>query len=182
MILRLFRRNDRQATIERLYGVIVAQSRRPAFYTDFAVPDTIEGRFEMILLHGFLLLHRLKAEPEANRALGQEVFDAFCVDMDANLREMGVGDLAVPKKMKRVAQAFYGRIGAYDAALAEPDPQALAAALLRNVYASDAAHLPQARILADYVRAATADLGAQSYEKLAAGELTLAELPGSSQP
>ena len=171
MILRFFRRDDGRATIERLYGAIVAQSRNPAFYTDFAVPDTIAGRFEMILLHAFALFHRLKDEPEERRALGQRVFDEFCRDMDSNLREMGVGDLTVPKKMKRVAEAFYGRAGVYDAALASGDNTALQDALLRNVYASDAARAGEAERLASYVRGLAAALAGQSFESLAAGEI-----------
>ncbi len=138
MILRFFRRNDGDETIQRLYGAIVARSRDPAFYTDYKVPDSIEGRFEMILVHAFLLFHRLKDEDEARRVLGQGVFDAFCADMDANLREMGVGDLTVPKKMKKVAEAFYGRIGAYEPPVDAGDAEALAEAVLRNVHASSA--------------------------------------------
>jgi cytochrome b pre-mRNA-processing protein 3 len=171
MILRFFRRDDGRATIERLYGAIVAQSRDPAFYTDFAVPDTIAGRFEMILVHAFALFHRLKGEPEERRTLGQHVFDEFCRDMDSNLREMGVGDLTVPKKMKRVAEAFYGRAGVYDAALAADDNAALEDALMRNVYGSDAARAGEARCLASYVRDLTATLATQSFDRLAAGEI-----------
>lgn len=171
MILRFFRRDDGRATIERLYGAIVAQSRDPAFYTDFAVPDTIGGRFEMILLHAFALFHRLKDEPEERRALGQRVFDAFCRDMDSNLREMGVGDLTVPKKMKRVAEAFYGRAGAYDEALASAEQAALPEALLRNVYSSDPARAGEAGRLALYVRQLAVALAGQSFERLAAGEI-----------
>lgn len=172
MILRFFRRDDGRATIERLYGAIVAQSRDPAFYTDFAVPDTIAGRFEMILVHAFALFHRLKGEDEERRALGQRVFDEFCRDMDSNLREMGVGDLTVPKKMKRVAEAFYGRAGAYDAALAAGDDSALAQALLRNVYASDPARSGEAGRLAAYMHGVVESLDGQSFERFAAGEIT----------
>lgn len=180
MILRFFRRDDGRATIERLYGAIVAQSRDPAFYTDFAVPDTIAGRFEMILVHAFALFHRLKGEPDERRVLGQRVFDAFCRDMDSNLREMGVGDLTVPKKMKRVAEAFYGRAGVYDAALASADNAALEDALLRNVYASDAGRAGEARRLAAYVRILAAKLAAQSFESLAGGEIAFPAAAPSS--
>ncbi|WP_051661346.1 ubiquinol-cytochrome C chaperone family protein [Bosea sp. 117] len=171
MILRWFRRDDGGETIQRLYGAIVAQARDPAFYTDYGVPDTIEGRFEMILVHAFALFHRLRDEPEERRALGQKVFDRFCFDMDANLREMGVGDLTVPKKMKRVAEAFYGRVGVYDAALAAPNPGELAAALLRNVYAGAEGRLREAAALADYMRAAATGLAAQPFETLASGRI-----------
>src|SRR5262247_230639 len=108
MILHLFRRTPRSDTIASLYGTIVAQARAPVFYQIYGVPDTVTGRLEMIILHAVLLLHRLRAppagaepaQPAAERGLvhllGQAIFDLFCSDMDANLREMGVGDLAVP--------------------------------------------------------------------------------------
>lgn len=173
MILRFFRRNDGRENIQRLYGAIVAYSRDPAFYTDFEVPDTIEGRFEMILVQAFLLFHRLKSEIEPRRELGQRVFDVFCTDMDANLREMGVGDLTVPKKMKRVAEAFYGRVNAYDAALEAADDDLLAQALLRNVYDSKEERAPLARALAFLVRGRVSALAAVPFETLAAGEMPL---------
>ena len=173
MILRFFRRNDDRETIQRLYGAIVAQSRDAEFYTSYQVPDTIEGRFEMILIHAFLLFHRLKDEDEGRRQLGQRVFDAFCTDMDANLREMGVGDLSVPKRMKRVAEAFYGRAGSYDAALSAPDEDELNEAVLRNVFGSDTARAVEARGLATYIRSAASSLKAVRFETFAAGELPL---------
>ena len=105
MILARFRRNSQARTIHALYGAIVAQARSVAFYADFRVPDTVEGRFDLIVLHLVLLLHRLSGRAEAGRGLGQELFDVFCRDLDANLREMGVGDLAVPKKMRSFAES-----------------------------------------------------------------------------
>ncbi len=170
MILRFFRRNDGGETIQRLYGAIVAQARNPAFYTDYDVPDTIEGRFEMILVHAFLLFHRLKDEGEERRSLGQKVFDAFCVDMDSNLREMGVGDLTVPKKMKRVAEAFYGRVGAYEAPLDARQADALGEAVLRNVYASRPETDLQAKALATYMIDAAGALKAIPFETFASGD------------
>src|SRR5215207_2071372 len=118
MILDLFRRNSRDDSIATLYGAIVAQARTEAFYRHHGVPDTANGRLEMIVLHTVLVLSRLEAEVTSARPLGQALFDHFCSDMDANLREMGVGDMAVPRKMKAIAEAFYGRKRAYEAALA----------------------------------------------------------------
>ena len=178
MILRLFRRNDTRETIERLYGAIVARSRDPVFYTAYAVPDTVQGRFEMILLHAFLLFHRLKDEPEEHRLLGQGVFDQFCRDMDANLREMGVGDLTVPKKMKRIAESFYGRAGAYDGALDGEGEGDLAAALARNVYGG-AAPQGAAEALAHYIRGAAEALARTPFESFARGDLPL---PAAGEP
>lgn len=179
MILRFFRRNDGNETIQRLYGAIVARSRDPAFYTDYNVPDSIEGRFEMILVHAFLLFHRLKDEDDARRVLGQGVFDAFCADMDANLREMGVGDLTVPKKMKKVAEAFYGRIGAYETPLDAGDTEGLADAVLRNVYGSNAEAALQARALATYMMEAARALKAVPFATFAGGEFPL---PSPARP
>src|ERR1700686_992947 len=122
MIFRLFRRGPQARTIDALYGAIVAQARNPGFYLAFDVPDTAEGRFDMIVLHLALFSRRLgRAEgPDraAIQALSQGVFDMFCRDMDHNLREMGVGDLTVPKKMQKLGEAFYGRLEVYEHALA----------------------------------------------------------------
>src|SRR5947199_10564680 len=124
MIPPLFRRPN--PTIAVLYGAIVAQARDPRFYEAYEVPDTVLGRFDLIVLHAALLLRRLRAGDAAARTLVQGVFDTFCRDMDHNLREMGIGDQRVPQQMQRVGEAFYGRARAYDAALAERDSAALA--------------------------------------------------------
>jgi len=106
MMLHLFRRTPRSDTIASLYGTIVAQARAPAFYQIYGVPDTANGRLEMIILHSVLLLRRLGAEQQrgaaAGPAVGQAIFDLFCRDMDANLREMGVGDQTVPRAMRQI--------------------------------------------------------------------------------
>ena len=127
MILPLFRRSN--PTIAALYGAIVAQSRDPRFYEAYGVPDTALGRFDLILLHLALVLRRLRAGDASARTLAQGLFDAFCRDMDHNLREMGIGDQGVPRQMRRVGEAFYGRAQAYDAALAEQSNDALAGTL-----------------------------------------------------
>lgn len=171
----LFRRPSKtRETIERLYGAIVAQSRRADFYTDFGVPDTMDGRFEMLLLHTVLVCHRLKDGGEIERALSQDIFDTFAADMDRTLREMGVGDLSVPKKMKKIGAAFYGRAAAYDSALAAPDEEGLAQAIARNIFnLGEAAPPPNARALAAYARSAAAVLEATPFDVLARGELPL---------
>jgi len=175
MILRFFRRDDGGETIQRLYGAIVARSRDPVFYLDYKVPDSVEGRFEMILVHAFLLFHRLRAESEERRRLGQRVFDVFCTDMDANLREMGVGDLTVPKKMKRVTESFYGRVSVYEGPVDAGDTGALAEAVLRNVYSSDSERTLQAAALAAYMIKAADALKATPYDTFADGQFPLPE-------
>ena len=181
MILRAFRRSPRARTqaytIDALYGAIVAQARSPAFYTHYGVPDTVEGRFELLVLHLVLMLRRFGGGDEAvsgqdrhdGRAFGQNLFDRFCRDLDHNLREMGVGDLAVPKRMRRFAEAFYGRQAAYLAALAGADPHALENALARNIFAETTADQRAAR-LARYTGAAAGKLDTAGEGALAAGE------------
>jgi cytochrome b pre-mRNA-processing protein 3 len=160
MILNLFRRTPRDGTIAVLYGAIVAQARNPAFYRDHGVPDTANGRLEMIVLHTVLVLSRLETEGSPVRPVGQALFDHFCSDMDANLREMGVGDMAVPRKMKVIAEAFYGRKRAYEGALAASEREPLAAALTRNIHAGTGADTAGVELLADYVREAARSLAA----------------------
>ncbi|MBB5754770.1 ubiquinol-cytochrome C chaperone family protein [Prosthecomicrobium pneumaticum] len=171
MLNRLFGRARREAAIaDGLYGAIVAQARQPALYADFGVPDTIDGRFDMVVLHTFLLFHRLKGEEAPRRRLGQLVFDRFVKDMDRSLRELGVGDLSVPKKLKKMGESFYGRVDAYDAALSAGDHTALMAALARNVW-PDFAGATGVGPLARYVEAAAAAIEKQSFERIAAGAL-----------
>ncbi|GGF60183.1 hypothetical protein GCM10007301_19890 [Azorhizobium oxalatiphilum] len=179
-MLRLFRRSETRATIERLYGAIVAQARQPVFYTDFVVPDTTEGRLELMMLHTFLLCRRLGSGGEAERTVAQEVFDLFLSDLDRTLREMGIGDLSVPKKMKKIGRAFYDRTAAYDAALAEGGSAGethLAQALARNLFERYEGGTPSggsaapAAGLAAYVLAAAAALENQPAETLLRGEL-----------
>ena len=170
MMFPLFRRKPRDAdTISTLYGMIVAQARLPTFYRDYAVADTVNGRFDLIVLHLAMVLDRLAQDP-ALQALGQGVFDRFCLDMDHNLREMGVGDLTVPKEMQRLGEAFYGRAQAYRNAWAATDDAALAQALARNIYG--AASAPAAVRLAAYVREAVRHLAAQPESDIAGGALS----------
>src|SRR6476469_1399586 len=110
--------NPSRGTIEAIYGMIVTQAREPLFYRDLGVPDTVDGRFDVLVLHLWMVLQRLRAL-ESGAALCPGLFDRFCEDMDANLREMGVSDLKVPKRMQAFGEAFYGRCAAYDAAIAE---------------------------------------------------------------
>lgn len=177
MLFRLFRRDPQAGNIAALYGAIVAQARRPAFYLAYAVPDTPEGRFEMVVLHLALLCLRLRREGEAAQSLSQGVFDMFCRDMDHNLREMGVSDVSVPKTMRKLAEAFYGRLDAYDRALAEDGDEALMAALARNVLggAADAA-----RRLARYTRAAAHEIAVAPMSDVQTGRLTFPDPDGFS--
>jgi cytochrome b pre-mRNA-processing protein 3 len=130
----LFRRSQTQEADYRLYGAIVDQARLPTFYTDCGVPDTVGGRFDLIGLHAYLVMRCLKGMANERCAgLSQRLFDIMFADMDRNLREMGVGDLGVGKKVKEMAKAFYGRVKAYDEGLAG-GPDNLKDALRRNLF------------------------------------------------
>jgi cytochrome b pre-mRNA-processing protein 3 len=165
------------STIEAIYGMIVAQARLPAFYERFRVPDTVNGRFDMVLLHLWLVLRRLRASADG-AALAQALLDHFCSDMDDNLREMGVGDLSVPKRMLKFAEAFYGRTAAYDAALQAGGAE-LAQALGRNVLL--VAEAAPAEPLATYVQTAVRALEAIDDKHLLAGEWTFADPVSQAQ-
>jgi cytochrome b pre-mRNA-processing protein 3 len=163
-------KEDTRASILGLYGAIVAQAREPLFYSAYGVPDTIEGRFDMVVLHVYLVSRRLMRAGEPARAAAQELFDLFFRDMDESIRELGVGDLTVPKKVRAMGEAFYGRAGAYDTALADGDDIRLTAALRRNVFAGGAGAENAAAHLAGYVRAAIGKLDAQDAGRIARGE------------
>ena len=170
MISLPFGRRRRDPTIGTLYGTIVAQARSSIFYRSYGVPDTVLARLDMIVLHLVLVLRRLRDAGPNGSAVGQQLFDHFCRDIDDNFREMGVGDLAVPKEMRRVAEAFYGRAKAYEAALAAATPAALEIALARNVYDIEEPPLG-ARRLAAYMWTVAARLGALDVGALLEGRL-----------
>jgi cytochrome b pre-mRNA-processing protein 3 len=163
--------------IRILYGAIVAQARSAAFYAHYGVADSIEGRFELLVLHLVLALRRLGGELKPRprsaasaAAIGQQLFDLFCRDLDDNLREMGVGDLAVPRRMRQFGEAFYGRHAAYLAALDAADPQELEKALARNILGQTETSENAAR-LARYTRSAVALLAAAADADLLAGKV-----------
>jgi cytochrome b pre-mRNA-processing protein 3 len=164
------RRSPQVATIDRLYGTIVAQVRLPVFYTDYNVADTVEGRFEMLVLHQALTARRLASDP-ALRPLGPPLFDRFCRDLDHNLREMGVTDLGVPKKMQGFAAAYFGRARAYEHALSTGGATDCEAAIARNVFGQPVPG-PGARRLAHYMWQAARTLDDCPASRLSRGELS----------
>lgn len=172
MLKSIFKRDPSIAAGESLFALANEQSRQPALYRDLGVPDTVEGRFEMTSLHIWLVLRRLKGGEKAARKTSQHLFDAMFDSFDAALREMGVGDLVVGKKVRKLAENFYGRASAYEEALAG-QTDALAAALARNVYEANEPSIADG--LADYVRRAAAMLDDQSTSQLAAGNVKFPE-------
>ena len=149
---------------EALYAAIVAAARQPKFYAEWGVPDTVDGRFDMIVLHLYLVLDRLRSEPLDFR---QSLSSLFFDDMDRSIREMGAGDLSVGKKVRRMAEAFGGRVEAYERARAE-GPEAIEQALTRNVYAGQTGNVSALR---HYMEKAVEDLGGQQAEKIIAGQV-----------
>ena len=158
------------AAAAALYAAAVAAARAPVFYTTLGVPDTLDGRFDMLGLHAFLLIRRLHRVAPPGPALAQAVFDAMFRDMDHNLRELGVGDLSVGRKVREMWEAFHGRAAAYGAAFDNTDPAALTGALARNVWRETAA--PHAADLARAARAQAAHLEAQPLAAFGAGSAT----------
>jgi len=169
-------RNSARNPAELAYRGVVAQARQPVFFTDYGVPDTLDGRFELICLHAFLYLHRLRAErPQANQ-LCQSFFDTMFADFDRSLREMGIGDLSVGKHVKRMARAFYGRIIAYENGLAGGEA-ALGEACARNLFGTVRESVPDAGAMAAYIRAAVGGLRSQPASELLAGRISFATAP-----
>ena len=166
----------RAETVEALYGTVVAQARRPEFYREHEVPDTLDGRFEMIGLHVFLVMNRLRSEGEPGREMSQALTDRFFDDLDRSLREMGAGDLGVGRRVKTMAKAFYGRIAAYQAAMAT-GAAGLEGALARNLYGTVAPAPESVAAMAGYVKRAAAALAAEPFARLARGEVRFGALP-----
>jgi cytochrome b pre-mRNA-processing protein 3 len=184
-LLALFRRKPLERAGFELYGTAVAAARDPWFYGELGVPDTLDGRFDVVGLHVALLIRRLRRDPDKRGAvLAQAVFDAMFADMDINLREMGVSDLTVGKRVAKMWEAFHGRAQAYEAALdaqgngagsgagdGAGDVGALAAALHRNVWRAAGDAPAPARRLASHATRAAADLAAQPTASLLRGEV-----------
>ena len=149
MLNRLFQPRPTLAAGRALYAATVAQARSPALYAELGAPDTPEGRFEIYSLHVYLVLERLKDQGDQAAETAQALFDTYLSGLDDALRELGVGDLSVGKRMRKLGEAFYGRIQSYEAALAAlPDMAPLEALLGRTVYAG--VETPQAAALAAY--------------------------------
>jgi cytochrome b pre-mRNA-processing protein 3 len=163
-----FRRNPIRAAAELAYRRVVEQARQPAFFIACGVPDTLDGRFELICLHAFLYLRRLKGEEPPAAAVAQRLTDDMFADFDRSLREIGTGDLSVGRQIKRMAEAFSGRVRAYDDGLAGDDSE-LCAALSRNLYGTAAATPEQLERVAAYLRREVANLSRQLLVELLAG-------------
>lgn len=152
MMFGLFKRRRENPAVPRLYDALVSQSREPVFYLDHEVADTVDGRYDLLVLHAFLVFRQLSSGGVEHKAIAQELCDLVFLHLDRSLREMGVGDLSVAKRMKKLAQKFYGRVDAYDRGLAAAGDKQLAEALDRNVYRGGGEATPRALRLAHYMR------------------------------
>ena len=168
MILNLFRKDTATEPVYAVYSAIVAQSRQPHFYAEWLVPDTVTGRFDMISLHMALLFRRLRAEKGEQKNFSQAVFDLFFRDMDRSLREMGVGDLGVPKRIQKMGNIFFGLLAALNAAMDRNDVAALEEVLSRNVFDSTGPHV---EALAQYLIVQDRALAAQPVPAITGGTI-----------
>jgi cytochrome b pre-mRNA-processing protein 3 len=178
---RLFQTPRFQAEGRALYRQIAAQARLPVFYGRYGVPDTIDGRFEMLCLHAYALFHRLKGQGADADALSQAAYDAMFADLDGSLRELGVADLGVGKRIKIMTEALNGRIQAFDRAFAA-DASELEEAIRRNVYGTVAPSGIQVRAMADYLRRVRVALAETSSGDLCAARLALPEPAAAIAP
>jgi len=152
-----------------IYNVIVAQSRQPKFFADWEVPDTVTGRFDMISLHLCLVLRRLRSKDAATRAFSQKLFDLFFKDMDRSLREMGVSDVAVPKRIEKMGALFYGLLEAITQALSHGEMLELEKVIVKNIYSGES-HTGGTALSA-YLQKQTERLDATEIDEILAGKL-----------
>ena len=172
----LFRKSGPSQKIHDIYQIIVNQARQPQLYTDFGVPDTVDGRFEMVTLHAFLVIRRLKGVSESSSDAAQALFDLMFEDMDVSLREMGAGDMGIGKRVKAMVQAFYGRIASYEEGLAG-GAKTLEESLIRNVYGTVEPAEDAVAMLAEYLSAQAAYMTTLDLDDVEGGKFLFAGRP-----
>lgn len=174
MLFGFFRqRRHNQAIVARQYAALTGLARVPAFYSDMHVPDTVMGRFEMLSIVMILFFRRTRHSDAGGQQLAQGIVDAFFEDIDHSIRELGIGDQGVPKRMKKLAGMFYGRLQSYSEALDRQDDQALAEALRRNIYPEAAADAPDMDALAAWMKVADDAALVMPEETILTGTLAL---------
>jgi cytochrome b pre-mRNA-processing protein 3 len=178
MIFGLFgKKNGNRRIVEKQYAMLTKAARHPYLYEVLDVPDTVMGRFEMLSAILILYFRRTRKSGTSGQEIAQEIVDAFFEDVDHSIRELGVGDVGVPKRMKKFAGMFYGRLESYAVALDSNDREALAAALRRNIYPEGGEAAPAMDGLAGYLFAAEAAMTAVGEDNIGIGALTITE-PG----
>ena len=173
MILPFFRKTKLTEPVYAVYNAIVAQSRRDVFYAQWGVPDTLTGRFDMISLHAGLVFRRLRSNEKHTKAFAQNVFDCFFKDMDRSLREMGVGDLSISKRIEKMGSLFYGLLTKLNAALDSRDRAELVAFVSRNFH--EGGTHEQAERFADYILLCDDLLATQPIQDIMAGKVSFGE-------
>jgi cytochrome b pre-mRNA-processing protein 3 len=175
-MLRFFRRADPElAAARRLHGAVVERARAPIFHTDFRVPDTIDGRFDLLAIHAFLVLEALRERGEPGDDVGTRLATEVFAGFETALRELGVSDMGMARRIKSFADAFYGRVEAYSNALSQ---EAMAGALIRNLYRGDATRFREGTALAAYVQNIRERLGSEHISPtLLAGTADFGPLP-----
>lgn len=166
MLRNLFRSRRSLSEAESLYALAADQARNPEFYTRLGVADRIDARFELYTLHVLLLVMRLRDEGDVGAEVAQAVFDTYVSALDNTLRELGVGDISMAKKMRALGQSLYGRMKAYEPNLRDGDSDALSDALARNVYGTE--DVGDGRALADYALRTRSSLATQTFEAVLA--------------
>lgn len=166
------RRQRRDAAVAAWHKIVEA-ARAPYVFTEWQVEDTLDGRFDSIALHTFLVLKRIRATGREGEALGQALFDLMFTDFDQALREMGIGDMGVGKRVKEMATAVLGRIAAYDKALEGDDRAMLEEAIHRNLYRDRDVGDGVINRVADFVATTDAALSTVSLQDIAAGQFDL---------
>ncbi len=174
MLKRLFGKKSFTDEGLELYRLVVLQGRQPVFYVSLSVPDSVDGRFDLIALHVFLVIRRLKREGERSEALSQDLTEIFFADMDLNLRELGASDIGVGRRVKRMIEGYYGRALAYEAAL-EGRGEPLTEVLKRNLYGTVEPEAATLEAMAAYVQAADHDLSRQAWQDLSQGRVTFVQ-------
>ncbi len=160
-----------------LYVTIVSQARNPAFYEVFGVPDTPEGRYDMVAIHTYLVIRRIQSDDSIDPDLSQALFDIMFADMDQNLREMSIGDTGVAKRIKKMAEGFYGRATAYDMALAQEDGnELLKDAINRNIYRNVQSTDHGLSGIARYLRDEDTNLSCQNRDSIIRGRISFGRI------
>ena len=178
MFKSLFDRKGIRNDAEKLYAAIVERTRTPVFYEEFGVADTVEGRFELLTLHTFLILKRLKRDGEGANELSQATFDIMFENVDLNLREVGIGDIGLARRIKKMAEGFFGRVDVYERAMDALDSEALKAALARNLFSKMDPSDRALEAVSRYVIACSEKLAGMSVEEILSGQEAFAALPG----
>ena len=181
LFARLFGSSPARRTGERLLDAITAQARQPVFFTDFAVPDTLDGRFDLMTLHGALVFRALERKGRGGHDLAQMTTDLMFGAFDDAIRSLGVGDSGIPRRVKTMGKAYIGRASAYDEALKTGDMAALGDALARNVYRGRPPESAVLRALALYAAAEAARLDQLPLERFAAPDLAFS-MPEAQTP